>query len=109
MYCPKCKAEFIEGFEVCPDCNVDLVKSLPKEKKTEGDPNIKMAVAFVSADRGIIAIAKSLLTEENIDFFTNGEDFKNFFGAVTGEVEIIVREEDLEEAKAVLADLEENS
>ena len=23
-YCPLCEAEFIEGFEICPDCNMKL-------------------------------------------------------------------------------------
>lgn len=105
MYCPKCRCEFIEGIEICPDCNVKLVEKLPEKEKPQGDPNIKMAAVFISADRGLIAIAKSLLEEENIDYFTSGEDFKNFFGAVTGEVEIIVREDDKENALAILSDL----
>jgi hypothetical protein len=30
MFCPKCKAEFREGFTSCADCNVNLVEDLPE-------------------------------------------------------------------------------
>src|SRR5579862_8692351 len=29
MICPKCRAEYREGFRVCGDCDVELVDSLP--------------------------------------------------------------------------------
>src|SRR5690554_4913449 len=29
MFCPKCRAEFREGFERCIKCDTDLVQSLP--------------------------------------------------------------------------------
>lgn len=31
-WCPKCKAEYQEGFHVCSDCNVELVETLEEEK-----------------------------------------------------------------------------
>ena len=31
MFCPRCKAEYREGFRTCSDCNVDLVTVLPAE------------------------------------------------------------------------------
>jgi hypothetical protein len=31
MFCPQCKAEYREGFKHCPECDVDLVLSLPRE------------------------------------------------------------------------------
>ncbi len=30
MFCPKCKAEFREGFSFCADCNASLVEELPE-------------------------------------------------------------------------------
>jgi hypothetical protein len=32
MFCPKCKAEYREGFKACADCNVPLVDKLPEER-----------------------------------------------------------------------------
>ena len=45
MFCPKCKAEYREGFTVCADCGVPLVEALTTEPEfdpvyfftTEGD------------------------------------------------------------------------
>ncbi len=31
MFCPKCKAEYREGFFKCADCKIDLVPELPPE------------------------------------------------------------------------------
>lgn len=28
-FCPKCRAEYVEGVEMCPDCQVPLVQKLP--------------------------------------------------------------------------------
>jgi hypothetical protein len=33
MYCPKCRAEYVEGIAECPDCGVSLVAELPTEEK----------------------------------------------------------------------------
>ena len=45
MFCPKCRAEYREGFTVCADCGVPLVETLPASPEfdpvfffeTEGD------------------------------------------------------------------------
>ena len=45
MFCPRCKAEFRQGFTHCSDCDVDLVWELPKDAievravGEVGDPN----------------------------------------------------------------------
>lgn len=31
-WCPKCKAEFQDGYTICSDCNVELVDELPEEE-----------------------------------------------------------------------------
>lgn len=108
MYCPKCKSEYVDGITRCPDCDVDLVKELPK-KKTEGDPDIKFVSIMETADLGLIAIAKSILEEENIDYFTQGEGFNNMFNPVTSPVTILVREEDEQNAKDFLQELIDQS
>ena len=46
-YCPKCKAEYRDGFKKCSACNVDLVESMPhkeiskSEKERENRHKIK--------------------------------------------------------------------
>lgn len=36
MFCPKCRYEYIEGTEVCPDCGEKLVEELPPRKEVGG-------------------------------------------------------------------------
>ena len=38
MFCPICKAEYREGFQICDDCNVSLVEELPPDPETEFVP-----------------------------------------------------------------------
>ena len=38
MYCPKCRAEYREGFDTCFDCETALVQELPtKEKQSKSE------------------------------------------------------------------------
>lgn len=72
-----------------------------------------LVIVFTSADRGKVAIAKSLLVEAQIRYFVKSEAAQDLFvlGALggynplVGPVEIQVAEEDAERAKEILKDL----
>ncbi len=36
-YCPKCRAEYRDGFDKCADCGTELVEELHEEKEDSGD------------------------------------------------------------------------
>lgn len=61
-WCPKCKAEFQDGYTICSDCNVELVDELPEEEK--------IIPVFASDDKEI--------AEKLMRYF----DYSKFEGAV---------------------------
>ena len=34
-FCPKCRAEYVEGVEICSDCQVSLVQELPPKDEVD--------------------------------------------------------------------------
>ena len=68
---------------------------------------------FASGEAALIAVAKSLLEAEGIDYFVRGEGLTDLFGYgrittfnyVVGPPEFMVRAEDAERARELLKDL----
>jgi hypothetical protein len=67
-----------------------------------------------SSDAALLAVAKSLLEEADIEFFAKGEGIQDLFAGgvigtgfnpVVGPVQVQVAAEDAEEATAILRDL----
>ena len=113
MFCPKCKAEYREGFTKCSDCKLPLIKELPR--KEENKPNDPVLV-FKSGNTSRITFAKSLLESAGIQYFTKGEIIQNFIGGGTlgtgynvalGPTEIHVESNRFEEAKELLFQLQQ--
>ena len=73
MFCPKCRAEYREGFSVCSDCNVDLVHELPPEPEPECAEHIGYEEVLATYNPTDIAIMKSLLDAQGITYFFHGE------------------------------------
>jgi hypothetical protein len=112
MYCPRCGAEYREGFERCSDCNVALVRQAPV-------PKLQQPVDFVTVletgDRSILLVAKSRLEAAGIEFFAKGEGVQDLFAAgrigthfnpLTGPVQLQVEHERAEEARELLREMD---
>jgi len=83
MYCPKCKAEYRDGFIECADCHVPLVAGLPSEKQElmYDDPVpefVDLEEVMTSFDIGEIAMARSLLDDHRISHLVQNENFGSF-------------------------------
>jgi hypothetical protein len=82
MYCPKCGAEYREGFAECADCQIPLVAQKPVEPEATGDPELQLVTVLESTDPLVIASAKGLLEEAGIPFYVLGDEFGKRFGPV---------------------------
>jgi len=114
MFCPNCRYEYKKGIKVCPDCDENLVDTLPpdEEEHDEEDKYANMVTVYETSDQSKILIAKSLLEEAGIEFFAQGDGIMDLFGAgrlgfnpVVGPVYFKVREEDEDRALEILVDM----
>jgi hypothetical protein len=78
------------------------------------DPDIELVTVFESGDQGLIALVKSLLEADDIDYLVRAEGLQDLFGAgrlaigfsaVAGPAEFLVRKEDEARARELLRDL----
>lgn len=104
MFCPKCKSEYVEGISTCKECEEQLVEKL--EEESEIIESQELVTIMRTFDRGIIAIAKSILLSENIPFYVSEE---MTFGIITfgtlNPMGIQVPEQFEETARDLLSDL----
>jgi len=110
MFCPKCGEEYPWHVMVCPACGADTVDRLPGPAPT---PDAELVSVLATGDAGLIAVAKSLLDAEEIDYFVRGDGLQDLaglgritgFSYVFGPAEFWVRAEDAQRARDLLKDL----
>lgn len=91
-WCPKCRAEYVGGFNTCRDCNCGLVDIL--------DPVICDSISFLVTvnDEAEANIIESVLSENNIPVLK-----KNIvFGITNFDIDIYVPSRFLDEAKLLV-------
>ena len=109
MFCPKCKSEFVKGINICPECNIPLVKKLPENEF------IEFVKLCDSPDPSITPIIKSILDSADIQYFVRGENMQMLFGGCLeftnprlSRVEFLVSKEDKETAKELIREIEQD-
>ena len=108
MFCPKCKSEYGEGIQKCPECDVDLVKELTEEDF------VNFVKVFESSDPNLTVIIKSILDDADIKYFVPGDNMQSIlgakfafaFGADIGNAVFLVSQEDAETTKELLKEVE---
>ncbi len=114
MFCPQCGAEFREGISECPDCMISLVRELPPEGKPEWTA---LVTVFEPVNESELVLAKSLLEGAGIRYLVKGERTQDLLGigrvgtgynVLMGPAEIQVGKEREQEARELLAHLEED-
>jgi hypothetical protein len=103
MFCPKCRAEYREGFNTCSDCHVELVEDLPplEEDQPEFVNFVEILATYNPAD---IVFLKSLLESEGIQYFFKGEHFM-YMRPLADPVRLMVREDQVEDAIDLMKDV----
>ena len=115
MFCPRCGAEYQPQVTECADCGVPLVATLPADRDDATTEDLDLVPVFSGVDPGLLALAESLLGDEEIPFLARGEGIQDLFGLgrignynpIIGPVVILVLREDVARARAALADLPE--
>ncbi len=104
MYCPDCGTEYIEGVTVCADCGVRLVKEPPEEDQRP-PKTTEFEEVLTTFNAGDIAIIKSLLDSESIDYYFHGEFF-GYLRPLAQPARLMVRADQVSDAMDILQDLE---
>ncbi len=126
MYCPNpnCPhaqttgepAEYQPGVTQCQDCESTLVDTKPTP---EPEPeHVEFVPVLTLSNAALVSFARSLLESAGIRFFIKNEGVQDLFGMgrlgsgfnpLTGPPIIYVDPDRVEEARDLLADLEENT
>jgi hypothetical protein len=101
MFCPKCRAEYREGFSTCADCNVELVDELLPEPEPEFVEYEEVLATYSQTD---IALIKSALDAEEITYFFKGEYFAHV-SPFADPARLMVRKDQVKDAQNLLKSL----
>ena len=105
MFCPKCKAEYVEGIKICADCGVGLVPELAPDDTPEPLHWIDFEEVLTTFNAGDIALIKSILDAEDISYYFQGEAF-NYVGPLIQAPKLMVQKDQADQAREILKDLE---
>ena len=104
MFCPKCGAEYREGFTECADCMVPLVWDKPPERRTEVE-YVEYEEVMSTFNPADVAIVRSVLDAEDITYFIKGEHFL-LIRPLADPAVLMVKKDEVETAREVLKDLD---
>lgn len=102
MYCPRCGAEYQEGIKSCPGCRVALVGERPVRAHDEAEW-VDLVTVLTTDDEPQLKVVKSLLKAEGIPCYVQGEVAGEALPMGRLGVQVQVRPQDAESARALLA------
>lgn len=106
MFCPRCRAEYREGFTVCADCHIPLVDELPAEEEPE-HLDMRFVKVLETNDPTDVVQIKAALDAARIDYFIQGE-VQQFMVPFTQPAALMVPEGEVERAREALKDVQLN-
>ena len=115
-HCPECNVEYVDTAIKCSDCDVELTSGPPIPSIPEEHPDPKIETVYATGDPALVALAKSLLEDAEIEYFTKGDEIQNLMGIggiggllnyVIGPVEFVVAAKDAPTVRELLAHLDD--
>ena len=101
MFCPKCRAEYREGFTECADCKVLLVPELPPKPKPEYEEYEEVLSTF---NMGDVVIIRTILDKEKLTYYFKG-DQQHIMRPLVEPARLMVRKDQVQKAIEILKDL----
>jgi hypothetical protein len=106
MFCNKCKCQFVEGIERCPDCGKKLVENKFLNEDEEQTPEyVELVTIAITNNYFIVPLVKSILDSAEIYYFIKGEELLNMPRFLMS-MEVQVAKRDVDIAKELLKDLD---
>jgi hypothetical protein len=111
MFCPKCKAEYREGFKECSDCGVPLVRNL-SDASASSDESVRPGAAellWTGADSSESSAIAKALDIAKIRYHKTLHEVGALPGLEKPVYAILVHARDLAAARSALDDVEHKS
>jgi hypothetical protein len=109
MWCPACKAEYVEGIGTCAECRISLVAALPPDIEETEDHSDRWKLAGEFTDEIQAQLAEGMLNENEIPCRLENVTFHSAPVPMSEDMTRVllwVGEERLEEARSILAEAE---
>ncbi len=107
MFCPQCRAEYLQGVRECADCGIPLVVALPEPPAREQPADLELVEVLATFNPGDIALLKSVLDANGIDYLFQGEHFATVQPMVDP-ARLFVSREQLTQARELVDSLDLN-
>jgi hypothetical protein len=104
MICPNCKAEYRPGFTRCSDCDVGLVEHLGESSEQASENLEKLVGLWSGSDTRVCTVHRRTLEKARIPYKLLHKEDRLFNISQYPELEILVPEELLEDAKAAIGE-----
>lgn len=104
MFCPKCEAEYEDRVKECVECKIALVSQLPAEPTQE---NVKYKQVLSTFNQMDVAMIKSVLDAEGINYYLNGE-YCTYVPPLAQPIILMVQDDQVDDANNLLKSLNLN-